>query len=196
MNVSPQQAADALRDIEQTEEHSRELAGYRRWAPILFLWGAISVLGYGAMGLSFRYNILWLPLLAVGTGVTIIFARRVTRDVERAAFLSRRVGLTWAAMMLLYVATFALVQPKMPTLFTPFPGLVIGTTYMLMGVWIGKRYAVLGFAIFALTMIGLYGFNWYRELVSSEWPATYFAFWMAGVMGGGLILGGLWLRKA
>ncbi len=45
-------------------------------------------------------------------------------------------------------------------------------------------------------MIGLYGLNWYRESHLIEWPGDYFSFWMAVVMGFGLILGGLWLRKA
>ena len=162
---------------------------------ILFLWGAISVIGYGASGISFRHGILWLPLSLFGSVATILIARRMTRGQEQATLLSRHIALTWGVMLLLSSAIIAVLRPMMPIQIMSFPGILVGASYMLMGVWAWKRYAVLGFTIFVLTLVGLYVLNWYRELGSPE-SFGYFPFWMAAVMGFGLILGGLWLRKA
>ena len=136
------------------------------------------------------------PLLSLfGSVATILVARRMTQGQEQAKFLGWRITLTWGVMMLLSSAIIALFRPLLPIQAMPLPGLLVGASYMLMGIWAWKRYAVLGFAIFAMTLAGLYGFNWLRE-VSAPQSFDYFPFWMASVMGMGLILGGLWLRKA
>src|ERR1700739_841539 len=48
MSLSPEQARDALRDVEQTAKHSATVHGYEAMAPYLILWGVIWILGYGA----------------------------------------------------------------------------------------------------------------------------------------------------
>ena len=98
--------------------------------------------------------------------------------------------------MAFYFATLAVMRPREINQLNAFPALLVAGTYTMMGIWVWRRYAILGVAIFALTLIGLYGLNWYRESGSPALPSSFFSFWMAGVMGFGLFLGGLWLRKA
>jgi hypothetical protein len=65
-----------------------------------------------------------------------------------------------------------------------FVPLLVATTYVLLGIWIGGRYAAIGIVIAILTMVGFLLL-----------PA-HFLLWMAGVGGGALILTGLWLHRA
>jgi hypothetical protein len=56
--------------------------------------------------------------------------------------------------------------------------------YSIVGLWIGPAFVVIGLSITALTLVGYYAF-------ASAW----FDLWMAVVNGGGLMLGGLWMRR-
>jgi hypothetical protein len=78
------------------------------------------------------------------------------------------------------------------TIFFPFSGmqigslfpLVIGWAYVVLGIWMGARLAIMGLLIVAFTLVGFF------------YLPAYFMLWMALVGGGGLIAGGLWLRSA
>lgn len=194
MSISPQDAAAALQDIAATESRSRELQGYRIGAPILMIWGVTCFLGYVATGISVVYGPVWIALSFVAMVVTIILSRRGYQNAPAASVHGRRISWTWATMMMFYFATLAVMRPHELDQLSAFPALLVAATYMVMGIWAWKRYAILGIAIFALTLIGLYGLRWYGE-IASPLPHGYFSFWMAAVMGLGLVLGGLWLRK-
>ena len=56
--------------------------------------------------------------------------------------------------------------------------------YVLAGLWFGRAFVVIGLTITALTLIG-YFFIF----------GIAFVLWMAVVNGGGLIVGGLWMRR-
>ncbi|MDA9409565.1 hypothetical protein [Bradyrhizobium sp. CCBAU 45384] len=55
--------------------------------------------------------------------------------------------------------------------------------YMLAGLWFGTAFVAIGLVITALTLIGFF------------YIGAAFPLWMAFVNGGGLILGGLWMRR-
>ena len=55
--------------------------------------------------------------------------------------------------------------------------------YTMAGLWVGQAYITIGVSITALTLFGYF--------FVGEW----FEPWMALVNGGGLILGGLWMRR-
>ena len=57
--------------------------------------------------------------------------------------------------------------------------------YCIAGLWFGPAFIAIGLGITVLTLIGYFF-------------VTGFAFllWMAAVNGGGLILGGLWMRRS
>ena len=57
--------------------------------------------------------------------------------------------------------------------------------YMLAGLWIGRALVAIGLGITVLTLIG------YFAITGAAFPL-----WMAAVNGGGLILGGLWMRRS
>ncbi|MGT2438156.1 hypothetical protein ACU4GH_22615 [Bradyrhizobium betae] len=51
------------------------------------------------------------------------------------------------------------------------------------GLWSGTAFVAIGLGISALTLVGFF------------WIGEAFPLWMAFVNGGGLILGGLWMRR-
>jgi hypothetical protein len=55
--------------------------------------------------------------------------------------------------------------------------------YSIVGLWFGHAFIVIGLAVSALTVVGYF------------YSAGAFDLWMAVVNGGGLILGGLWMRR-
>lgn len=55
--------------------------------------------------------------------------------------------------------------------------------YTLAGLWFGYAFVAIGLSITALTLIGFF------------YIGEPFPLWMAFVNGGGLILGGLWMRR-
>jgi hypothetical protein len=57
--------------------------------------------------------------------------------------------------------------------------------YMMAGVWFGRAFLVIGATIVVLTLIGYYFI-----------PGISLLLWMAAVNGGGLTLGGLWMRRS
>ena len=56
--------------------------------------------------------------------------------------------------------------------------------YTIVGLWVGRAFVAIGGSIIALTLIGYF------------FVGGAFDLWMAFVNGGGLILGGLWMRRS
>jgi hypothetical protein len=56
VELSPQEAASALRDIESVQKRSETLRGYTRSSPHLVLWGILWVVGYGLTDLFPQYG--------------------------------------------------------------------------------------------------------------------------------------------
>ena len=56
--------------------------------------------------------------------------------------------------------------------------------YTIAGLWVGRAFVAIGLGIIALTLVGYF--------LVGDW----FDLWMAVVNGGGLIVGGLWMRRS
>jgi len=56
--------------------------------------------------------------------------------------------------------------------------------YTIVGLWVGQAFVAIGLSIIALTLIGYF------------FIGGAFDLWMAFVNGGGLMLGGLWMRRS
>jgi len=185
MAITKTEAAEALSEIERTAGRTQELRGYRTAGPILMLWGVIWVVGYVATGLlpAERWGLIWIPLDLIGFALTILVHRKGRADSATGAG-SWRTPATALAIIAFYAAVLTVFQPLAPNTYLAFPGLVVGALYGLMGIWRMTRYLWIGAAVFVLTLIGFFGFP------------MWLAFWMAATGGGGLILGGLWMRRA
>ncbi len=185
MNISPQQAADALRDIELTESHSRQLHQYQSGSSILFLWGVIWMIGYGVTGYSHK-ALIWIPLSVIGMLATFMLSRKFRHHYTPADWKvrGRKFGLSWVVIFAFISSVYAVMQPHNPNVFAAFPALMVAFSYGIAGALFLPRYLWLGIAVFALTLTGFF------------YVADGYNYWMAVVGGGALMLGGLWLRKA
>lgn len=184
MGISKTEAASALTDIESTAGRSRLLKGYHVAGPILMAWGVIWVLGYSGMGLlkPERWGLIWLVLDGVGVAATILLSRAGRGGAKTNHGWKIIAGVL--AVLAFYVATFALFQPTSIDAAIAYPGVVTGLVYAGVGIAFAPRYLWIGAAVFAASLVGYFYFQ------------PWLAFWMAAVGGGGLIVAGLWLRRA
>ncbi len=71
-----------------------------------------------------------------------------------------------------------------PRQFGTFWPIYFMLVYAIVGLWLGSAFVAIGVCITALTLIGYF------------FAGGWFEPWMAVVNGGGLMLGGLWMRRS
>lgn len=181
MTGSEFQATDALHEIQHTQRRSAVTYGYLRTSPHLILWGMVWILGYTGTYLRPHWWLLWPVLVVLGIAGSSYVGRR-TRAKEACAE-GWNYGASAVVLFLFFWATFAVLPPKSGLEVGAFVPIFVGLCYSIYGIWArAVRMLVLGVAVGALTVGGYF------------YLPAYFLLWMAVVGGGGLILGGLWLR--
>jgi hypothetical protein len=183
MSVTRAAAAAALHDIEAASARSATLRGYQSAAPHLVIWGVAWAIAYAVNDLAPPWgNATWLMVWPVAVTGDIVATRR---DRGRQSAAAGRTMLTlFAIFMVLVGGTIAIMAPGDSRQIGAFIPLVVAAGYAIMGVLGLARLLVLGAALAALTLLGYFGLP------------SHFLLWMAVVGGGGLILGGIWLRQA
>ena len=192
--ISRAEAAGALRDIEASEARALEARGYSHASPQLILWGVVWIAGYTLCGLTppEQWGWVWLPVDIAGIlGSLIIGSRMSARNLRGGTGSAPQTWrFFWPTMFVMLSsaaflgAVFYVFAPAAPEPYLVFPAILVGLLYVVLGAWRMRRMAWIGAAIFVLAMLG---FVFLKPIL---------AFWIAGVGGGGLVLGGLWLRKA
>ncbi len=178
MTLSSQDAAAALRDIEQAEARSATLSDYRHAAPHFLIWGTLWLVGYSLNAfLPAHMSAVWAVLVPIG----IVAGFAAMRTGRRG--LGWRYGAAVAAVLAFFLAVFVVMGPVSERQVAAFIPLFVALAYVLRGIWGGSRYVVAGVLVATLTLLG---FFLLRE---------HFFLWMAGVGGGSLILAGIWLRQ-
>ena len=183
-SVSARQAADALLDVQRTQHRLSILRGYEHGAPHFLLWGCIWIVGFATSDVFPRHQgLIWLALDMLGIlgGFVIVRATPIVGMQARPSWQYLAAAATIVAFM---AATYYVMAPHSGTQFGAFPALVMALFYVLVGIWRGSRWIVVGSAVGLLTLLG-YGLL--RE---------YFMLWMAAVGGGTLLLTGIWMRRA
>jgi hypothetical protein len=183
MPLSREQAEDALRDVERASRRSTAALGYRMSSPHLIWWGLIWLVGYGAMAAKITWNPLWPILSLGGTAGSFWIGWRMSR--AKPSGFDWRYFATFLAIFLFVTAIFLIIPPQSPDQFSAFFPILVSLYYALIGIWTrGLRMLFLGAALAAFTLAG---FFYVRDM---------FQLWMAVVGGGGLVVGGLWLKSA
>ncbi|HEY2070952.1 MAG TPA: hypothetical protein VGG48_15460 [Rhizomicrobium sp.] len=183
MPLSPDEAAQALNDITKTERRSVSALGYRMAWPHLILWGFVWIIGYGAMAAGVTWPYLWLVLSLSGSAASFWIGYAMSRDNTKR--MDWRYTATFVAIFFFVGAILNILQPKTDAQFGAFFPLLVALYYTLIGIWTrGLRMLALGLLLAVFTLICFFDLQ------------QHFEFWMAGVGGGGLILGGIWLRSA
>lgn len=180
MVLSPANASAALRDAQQVEHASARLRGYQSASPHLIIWGLIWATGYLVSYLKPEWSgLVWLGLVPLGIVGDILAAQADGRKGDTGM----EIAVLAAIFFVLIGGTIAIMQPHEPAQIGAFIPLLVAAAYCIMGVMGVTRMYYIGAALAALTLGGFLLLG------------NLFLPWMAVVGGGGLILGGMWLRR-
>jgi hypothetical protein len=183
-SIDPREAASALSDIDSIVHRVRQSRIYNLASLIMIMWGVLVFAGY--------LNAYLLPRSA-GYGWIAVYIAGIAGSVAISAFQHAHDGVrTFDIRMfvafLLFLAfgafcsgVLAHLTPRQLGTFWPIYFMLV---YTIAGLWVGQAFVVIGIGITVLTLIGYF------------FIGGAFDLWMAFVNGGGLILGGLWMRRS
>jgi hypothetical protein len=181
--IDSKQASEALNDIEEIVRRVRQSTIYNLASLMMIMWGVLVFSGNVASFLWPRSaGYVWLAVNA--TGIAGSFA---ISGFGHARTGVRSFDVRTLVALLLFFA-FGIFASSWLGHFTPrqlgtFWAIYFMLVYTIGGLWVGYAFVVIGLAITTLTLIGYF------------FVGGWFEPWMAVVNGGGLILGGLWMRR-
>jgi hypothetical protein len=184
IGIDSKDAASALNDINQITRRVRQSRIYNLASLMLIMWGVLVFAGHLLVHILPRNALLiWLAITALGiAGSFAISAATRARTGVRTFDLR-----FFAAFVLFlgfgYVWTLGLGHFTARQMDTFWP-LYFMLVYTIAGLWFGLAFVAIGLGVTALTLIGYF------------FIADWFHLWMAVVNGGGMILGGLWMRRS
>jgi len=180
--ISRDEAGKRLEDIERVSARSGLARGYREASPHLLIWGVIWALGYGLPAAGIAGHGIW-PWLIVPGMVGSFWVSRPRKQAKSHRF-DWRYGGSVAAGVIFIAGLFSVFMPVSGQQIGTVIPLIVGVAYLQLGIWTrGMRIALIGLVV---TAAALYAYHGAREI---------FDLLMAIAGGGGLILGGLWLRR-
>ncbi len=192
MQLSPQDASEALDLIEAAERRARERIGYREASSFLILWGLVWLVANALTDLApLSGRLAWpigTPLGTLLTGVLIFLQvrrerRAGLRTPAQRALVRRRSLLLGIAILGFFPAMLTVLSPLTARQASAFVSLFWAFAYMAAGAWLGMRIFVTGVVLAAAILVGYL------------FVQAHFLLWMAVVGGGSLLLAGFWLRR-
>jgi hypothetical protein len=178
--ITQQQAQEMLDQVEQTERRSQQFLGYWQYGVYAQVWGVVWIVAYLTTFFFPGHNgATWGICNAFGGLTTLILRVREGADGRGG---NRE---TWAILIIvLFGAMASILIGARPKALEVFWTCLIMTGYMLSGLWTGLRWTILGAAVCAMSLFTYWFLMPWFELV------------MAIAGGGGLLLGGTWMRRA
>jgi hypothetical protein len=183
-SIDPKEAASALSDIESIVHRVRQSRIYNLASLIMIMWGALVFAGYlNAWLLPRSAGYGWIVVYIAGiVGSIAISASQHARDGVRTFDIRMFVAFVlFVAFGAFCSGVLAHLTPRQMGTFWPIYFMLV---YTIAGLWAGQAFVAIGIGITALTLIGYF------------FIGDAFDLWMAFVNGGGLILGGLWMRRS
>lgn len=182
--IDSHQASSALADIADIAQRVRQSRFYRHASSMLMLWGALTFVGYVlSFGMPSRAGYVWVVVIIAGIAGSVLIGALSRKRAGVNTFNAKA-----TAAFVVFVA-FGAIWSVGVSHFTPrqlgafWPSYFM-LPYIIAGLWLGSAFVVIGTAIIALTLIGYF--------LAGLW----FELWMALVNGGGLLLGGFWMRRS
>jgi hypothetical protein len=191
MNVTRDEAAKALGDIDKATSKVIELKGYHHGAPHFIVWGFVWLFANSITQFWRDYTqIAWLGLLGLGmvssTVIGIVQARSIKPSAGKPAEagFGRKMGMTSGVIFVFIFCLMLIAQPETSRQTNAMISILFPFLYMCGGIWAGWRLFAIGLVTAAAILVGFF--------YVKEW----FDLWMGVFAGGSLIAGGLWLRSA
>jgi hypothetical protein len=183
-DIRPEEAAQALSDIEQMVARVRQSRTYDIASLMMILWGVLVGAGNIATFISPPHGAyIWISVNAIGViGSIAISVFRFPKLGGPGFDLRMTIAfILFFAFGLLCSNVFGHFGPRELGAFWPIYFMLF---YCLAGLWFGHAFVAIGLGITVLTLIGYFFVT-----------GGAFLLWMAAVNGGGLILGGFWMRR-
>jgi len=182
--IDSQQASEALAEINEVARRVRQSRIYNLASLMLIMWGVLVFAGYlGSFWLPRYAGYFWIALNVAG----------VAGSFAISAFGYPKTGIrTFDVRMLiafLLFFAFGFLCTSVLGQFTPrqmgavWP-IYFTLLYIIAGLWMGHAFVAIGLGISVLALVGYF------------FIGDWFDLWMALVDGGGLIPGGLWMRRS
>lgn len=182
--IDSQQASAALEDINDVVRRVRQSRIYQTSSLIITIWGVLVCAAYIANYIWARQGYtIWTVTNLLGLAVTIAVVFVSNRRSGTRAFPIRSL-ITFVligAFGVFCTVVLGHFGPRQMIVFWVLYGMLF---YAMAGLWFGYAFIVIAVCTTALTLVGYYYIG----------PA--FLLWMAVVHGGGLVLGGLWMRRS
>lgn len=183
-NLRPEEAAEALASAATAAQRSAAAMAYQRVGRRLIVWGIVWIIVNvaGAVRLPVDGTYAWPAVNFAGLVVCIILDVRSAPGLRGWRHAGESLALFLAFAAFVFSTQFVIAQPtliQVESLVT----LALGLVYVVIGLSIGWRLMAVGAALVLIVIAG------------SAWAPDQFFVWMAAAGGGGLILGGLWLRN-
>ncbi|MEH2525567.1 MULTISPECIES: hypothetical protein [unclassified Bradyrhizobium] len=181
--IDSQQASAALDDINEVVRRVRQSQIYQVSSLIITIWGVVVFAAYIAnytwprQGYAI-WTIANLGGLAISVAVGFVINRRSgARSFPIRSVITYLLIGVFGAFCSIVLGHFG---PRQMIVFWALYGMLF---YAIAGLWFGYAFIVIAVCTTALTLIGYY------------YIGAAFLLWMAVVHGGGLVLGGLWMRR-
>ena len=181
--IDSKQASEALAEIDDIVKRVRQSRIYNLSSLLMIWWGALVFAGNIATWLWPRQgDYIWIAVNIAGILGSLAISAYGYSVTDGRNFNSRML----AAYLLFFAFGYFCANvlghfgPRQQGTFWPIYFMLF---YTIAGLWFGHAFVAIGIGITALTLIGYF-------CIGAEFPL-----WMAFVNGGGLILGGLWMRR-
>jgi hypothetical protein len=182
--IDSHQASSALADITDISRRVRRSRFYHHASSMLMLWGALTFVGYVlSFGMPSLAGYVWVVVFIAGIAGSVLIGAASRKRAGVNTFNAKA-----TAAFVVFIA-FGAIWSVGVGHFTPhqlgaFWPTYFMLPYIIVGLWLGSAFVAIGTAISALTLIGYF------------FAGPWFELWMALVNGGGLLLGGFWMRRS
>lgn len=192
MNVTRDDAVEALETISKAGGKVQRLQGYHQGAPHFLVWGTVWLVANTVTQFwPSQGNVAWIGMLIFGFIASTVIGcfqsaayRKSPRPGGMNPKVNSRIGITSLVYFGFIFCLAAITHPETSRQYNAMISVFFAFLYMAGGIWAGWRLFAIGLVTAVAIMVGFY------------WVKDYFDLWMAIFGGGLLIAGGIWLRTA
>lgn len=190
MNISQKEAQDSLDQVQAVATRTQKSIAASYDSGLLIMWGLICTAAY--LGTHFFLEwvwYIWFGLCGLGCMVTFwVFWRQFRLanpiKVPPAEKTVWRIFLFWCLLFIYMFIWLSILKPRHGIQINAFMITIIMFAYIVMGLWFKSYHMLwLGIIVTGITLIGFCLIPW-----------NYYCFWMAAMVGGALVLTGLYIR--
>jgi hypothetical protein len=180
--IDSREASEALAGIDDMVRRVRQSRIYDLASQMMIMWGVLVFVGYLVTYFMPRHAFVgWTLVYAIGiAGWAALSSINRPRSGVRAFDLKFFIAFALFLAFGIFCCVLGQFGPRQISTFWPVYFLMM---YSIAGLWFGYAFIAIGLAVTALTLVGYF------------WLGSAFDLWMAFINGGGLVLGGLWMRR-